>query len=73
MSDTKLLFLAEHGKNTFELYCNTVNSITIWINDDSGSTGIDISKETAIKIVKNLKREIAKISDTEFDNLSNKF
>ena len=63
MANTKLLFLSCDDKKSLEAYHNSENTITFWISDNSGDCGIDIDKETAIKLVKTLKSEISKIKE----------
>ena len=70
MANVKLLFYDSNGsKNynpTLEIFHNTLNEITLRIENDSDEQDFHVmsfDKSTAIKIAKTLRTEINKIQD----------
>jgi hypothetical protein len=72
MDDTKIVFCSSKKlglHSELQAFHNASNEIFIKIEMENDSAFITLNRETAIRLVKNLKREIAKIElGEEVDN-----
>ena len=74
MSDVDIIFRGALNTRTedtkLEVFCNVANKITISIQEEDSTypSIIILSKETAIKFHRELKKQISFITESEVDN-----